>query len=76
MLSTELQDLMTICQEKPHHAQKLQKRAYNKSVKPSSYVLNNKVWYNSKYIKTKRNQKLEAKFFWPFRVLYPIDKQA
>ena len=31
---------------------------------------------NSKYIKTKRNQKLEAKFFGPFRVLHPVGKQA
>ena len=31
---------------------------------------------NSKYIKTKRNQKLEAKFFEPFRVLHPVGKQA
>ena len=31
---------------------------------------------NSKYIKTKRNRKLEAKFFGPFRVLHPIEKQV
>ena len=31
---------------------------------------------NSKYIKTKRNRKLEAKFFGPFRVLHPVGKQA
>ena len=31
---------------------------------------------NSKYIKTKQNQKLEAKFFGPFRVLQPVGKQA
>ncbi len=31
---------------------------------------------NSKYIKTKQNRKLEAKFFRPFRVLYPVGKQA
>ncbi len=31
---------------------------------------------NTKYIKTKRNWKLEAKFFGPFRVLNPIEKQA
>ncbi len=27
-------------------------------------------------MKTKQNQKLKAKFFRPFRVLHPIDKQA
>ena len=31
---------------------------------------------NSKYIKTKHNQKLKAKFFEPFRVLYPVGKQV
>ena len=31
---------------------------------------------NSKYIKTKRNWKLEAKFFGPFRVLHPVGKQT
>ncbi len=31
---------------------------------------------NSKYIKTKRNQKLEAKYIGPFRVLHPVGKQA
>ena len=31
---------------------------------------------NSKYIKTKQNQKLEAKFFEPFQVLYLVGKQA
>ena len=35
-----------------------------------------KVWLNSKYIKTKQNRKLEAKFFGPFRILHPIGKQA
>ena len=45
-------------------------------MKPRSYAPSKKVWLNSKYIKTKHNQKLEAKFFGPFRVLYPIRKQA
>ena len=31
---------------------------------------------NSKYIKTKRNRNLDAKFFGPFQVLYPVGKQA
>ena len=31
---------------------------------------------NSKYIKTKQNQKLKAKFFGPFQILYPVGKQA
>ena len=31
---------------------------------------------NSKYIKTKQNRKLKAKFFRPFWGLYPADKQV
>ena len=67
---------MTVCRENLHHAQKLQKRAHNKGVKPRSYASGDKVWLNSKYIKTKHNWKLEAKFFKPFRVLHPVGKQA
>ena len=67
---------MIICQENLYHAQELQKQAYNKSVKLKSYAPSDKVWLNDKYIKTKRNRKLEAKFFRPFRVLYLVGKQA
>ena len=62
-LSVELQKLMTICQEKLYYAYKLWKQAYNKGIKPRSYALSNNIWLNSKYIKTKQNQKLEAKHF-------------
>ena len=75
-LSTELKELMIVCRKNLHHAQELQKQAHNKSVKPRSYAPSDKVWLNSKYIKTKRNRKLEAKFFGPFRVLHPVGKQA
>ena len=67
---------MTICRENLYHTQELQKRAHNKGTKPKSYALGNKVWLNSKSIKTKRNRKLEAKFFASFRVLHPVGKQA
>ena len=75
-LSAELRELMIVCRENLHHAQELQKRAHDKGVKPRSYAPSDKVWLNSKYIKTKRNRKLEAKFFGPFRVLHPVGKQA
>ena len=75
-LSAELRELMIVCRENLHHAQELQKRAHDKGVKPRSYASVEKVWLNSKYIKTKRNRKLKAKFFGPFRVLHPIGKQA
>ena len=73
-LSVELKKLMIVCRKNLNHAQELQKCAYNKSVKPRSYAPDNKILLNSKYIKTKQNRKLEAKFFWPFRVLCLIGK--
>ena len=75
-LSKELRELMTVCRENFYYAQKLQKQAHNKAVKPRSFAFNNKVWLNSKYIKTKRKRKLESKFFGPFQVLHLVGKQA
>ena len=75
-LAAELKDLMAICKETLQHAQEWQTKAHNKGTKPRSYAPGDKVWLNSKYIKTKRNRKLEAKFFGPFRVLQPVGKQA
>lgn len=46
------------------------------TVKPRSYVSGNKVWLNGKYINTKQNWKLEAKFFGLFQVLHQVEKQA
>ena len=37
-LSSELQNLMAVCQQNLYHAQKLQKQAHNKGVKPQSYA--------------------------------------
>ena len=67
---------MIICQENLHHTQKLQKQANHKGIKPRSYAPSDKVGLNSKDIKIKQNQKFEAKFFGPFRILYPVGKQA
>ena len=47
---------MIVCRKNFYHAQKLQKRAHDKGIKPKSYALGEKVWLNSKYIKTKQNQ--------------------
>ena len=74
--SAELRELMIVCRKNLYHAQELQKQAHDKGVKSRSYASDDKVWLNSKYIKTKRNRKLEAKFFGPFRVLHPVGKQA
>ena len=73
-LLVELRDLITIYRENLHYTEEFQKRAHNKSVKPGSYASGNKVWLNSKYIKTKRNRKLEAKFVKPIQVLYLVGK--
>ena len=35
-LSSKLWDLIRACQQNLHHAQKLQKQAYNKSIKPQT----------------------------------------
>ena len=73
-LLAKLKELIIICRENLQHTQELQKRAYDKSIKPRSYAPSDKVWLNSKYIKTKHNQKLEAKFFGLFQVLHPVGK--
>ena len=65
---------MTICQENLYHAQKFKKQANDKSVKHSSYAFSDQIWLNNKYIKTKCHQKLKAKFFGLFWVLYPLGK--
>ncbi len=65
-LAKELRELMEVCCQNFLHAQELQKRAHDKGVKSRSYAPDEKVWLNSKYMKTKRNKKLESKFFGPF----------
>ena len=75
-LLAEFWELMTVCHKNLYHAQKLQKQANDKSVKPKSYAFSDKFCLNSKYIKTKQNRKLEAKFFGPFQLLHPVGKQA
>ena len=71
-LANELRELMAVCRDNLQHAQDLQKRAHDKGTQPRSYSPGDKVWLNSKYIKTKQNRKLKAKFFGPFRVLHPV----
>ena len=44
---------MAVYRENLQHAQDFQKRAHNKGTKPKSYVSDDKVWLNSKYIKIK-----------------------
>ena len=47
-----------------------------KALSLGAMLFNKKVWLNSKYIRTKQNRKLEAKFFGPFWVLHLVGKQA
>lgn len=57
-----------------HYAYEFQKKTHNTEVKPKNYTPGNKVYLNSKYIKTKYNRKLEAKFYELFQILYPVGK--
>ena len=75
-LATKLRELIAVYKENLQLAQELQKQYHNKHVKPRSYAPGEKVWLNSKYIKTKQNRKLKAKFFGPLRVLHPVGKQT
>ena len=52
-VAKELTELMNICQQNLFYAQAFQKRAHNKGVKPWNYAAEEKIWLNSKYIKTK-----------------------
>ena len=54
-LAMELRELMNIYCQNLLYTQDLQKQAYNKGVKPQSYVPGEKIWLNNKHIKTKRN---------------------
>ena len=65
-VSAKQRELIIIHQKNLYYAHKLQKKAHDKGVKPWSIANSNKVWLNNKYIKTKQNEKLEAKFFGPF----------
>ncbi len=75
-LVEELKELKEVCCQNLLHTQELQKTAHNKAVMSRSYVSGEKVWLNSKYIKMKRNKKLEIKFFGLFQVLHTVEKQA
>ncbi len=75
-LAKKLRELIEVCCQNLLHVQELQKRAHDKGVKSRSYAPGEKVWLNSKYIKMKRNKKLESKFIGLFRILHVVRKQA
>lgn len=49
---------------------------WQKNQATKSYALNKHVLYNSKYFKTKQNQKHKNKFFGSFQVLHPMNKET
>ena len=67
---------MSMYRKNLQYAQELQKRYYDKNIKPKSYTPRDKAWLNIKYIKTKWNRKLEFKFFGSFQVLHPVEKHV
>ena len=75
-LAIKLKKLINICHQNLLYAQDLQKRAYDKEVKSWSYVSDEKVLFNSKHIKTKKNWKLKTKLFRPFQVSHQVGKQV
>lgn len=75
-LLSELYKLITVDRKNVHHAQAFQKKSFDKYVKLKRYASGDIVWLNSKYIKTRRNCKLESKFFGSFQVLYPVKSQV
>ena len=52
-LVTKLIELMNVCRENFQYTQEFQKQYHNKPAKSRSYAPGEKVWLNSKYIKTK-----------------------
>ena len=74
--AVELKKLINVYRQNPLYIQYLQKQSHDKRVKSYSYASSEKVWLNSKHIKTKRNWKLKPIFFGSFRVLHPVGKQA
>ena len=69
-LAIELRELINLCCQIFLHAQNLQKQVHDKGIKLRSYTP------GKKYIKTKRNWELKAKFFWSFWVLHLDRKQT
>ena len=65
-LAVKLKKLMNIYYQNFLYVQDFQKQAHDNGMKPYSYAPSEKFCLNSKYIRTKQNQKLKVKFFGPF----------
>lgn len=75
-VANELNKLIIICRKNLYHIKELQKRYYDKYVKPKSYAAGEKVCLTSKYIITKQKRKVEAKFFKLFGVSHQVRKEV
>lgn len=75
-LAVEFEYLIAVCRDNLCYVQEVQKQVYNKRTKSESHTFDKKVRLNSKYIKTKHNQNLEAKFFGFIQVLHLQSNQT
>lgn len=71
-----LATLMGVCKEAILAAQETQATYANRHRKSREYSVGDYVWLNTKYIRTKRNRKLEFKNFGPFLITHVIGKQS
>lgn len=55
-------------------SQKLQTLYHNLYVNKQIYQMEESVWLSKKHIKTKKNLKLEHKYFNPFKILDEVEK--
>lgn len=67
--SAKLREQIIVCLKNFYSVQKLQKQVHTKGIKARNYIFDDKIWLNSKYIRVKKKQKLEAKFFRRFQIL-------
>ena len=75
-LALELRELINIYHQNFLHIQDFQKQTHDKELKSWSFTLGEKIWLNSKYIKTKKDRKFKTKFFKPFPIYHPVQKLA
>ncbi len=68
--------LMGVCKDAILTAQQSQAEYANKHRKSRDYKAGDLVWLNTKYLKTKRNRKLEFKNFGPFLITDVIGSQS
>ena len=71
-----LRDLMKELKVNLIESQELQAVYHNKRVEKRNYQPGDSVWLSGKYIKTKKNLKLEHKYLDPFEILEAVGKQA